>query len=278
MSASTGWTYNYTWSSLDYATWAGCLLAQLFLTIPVINETLLGFKNAAIWMFVAIAIVLQYANVVANYFLLDCFIFGTDPDPAACDRQMHAAYVFNAVVFIAGFVLLFYRKLKVSPETLVRTGLIDFAVLLLCIALNLAANIPCMYSSLTICFNSDIFQAIAAGISFGFFDLWFMIKTMSNKYEKASRLEMAHICVSTGTMTVVYLVGSICYKKWGGNFYTNILWNMGYCLLPLLCIDSVVSPRFTNLFKKSHSRGLSSSSVAAGLNKDRESVKVLRTQ
>ncbi|KAJ3208945.1 hypothetical protein HDU82_001667 [Entophlyctis luteolus] len=133
MSASTGWTYNYTWSSLDYATWAGCLLAQLFLTIPVINETLLGFKNAAIWMFVAIAIVLQYANVVANYFLLDCFIFGTDPDPAACDRQMHAAYVFNAVVFIAGFVLLFYRKLKVSPETLVRTGLIDFAVLLLCI-------------------------------------------------------------------------------------------------------------------------------------------------
>ncbi|KAJ3231380.1 hypothetical protein HDU77_001118 [Chytriomyces hyalinus] len=51
-------------------------------------------------------------------------------------------------------------------------------------------------------------------------------------------------------MTFLYLVGSISYKTWGGNFYINILWNMGFYVLPLYSVDSVVSPKFLKLFAK----------------------------
>ncbi|KAJ3204075.1 hypothetical protein HDU82_006091 [Entophlyctis luteolus] len=272
MNASTGWTYNYTWSNLDYATWSGCLLGQLFLTIPVITETLLNFKTTTIWAFVAVALILQYGDVIANYFMLDCLMFGSDPN--ACTSAMHGAYVLNSLVFIAGFILLFYRKLKVAPEIIFKDGLLDICVLLACIA-----NVPCMYSDLDTCFNADIFQAVGTGICFAYFDLWFLIKVMQKKFERGSRLEVAQVCISTGTITVVYLAGSICYKSWGGNFYTNILWNMGYCFLPLLCIDSVVSPRFTQMFVKTHSKAASSVSEPVSMRmstKDFSSTKAMR--
>ncbi|ORY37610.1 hypothetical protein BCR33DRAFT_721349 [Rhizoclosmatium globosum] len=124
-------------------------------------------------------------------------------------------------------------------------------VLLVCISLNLAANLPCLYMDLTTCFNQDLYQAIAAGISFAYFDVWFLIVVARKTFEKGGKWEVLQLSALTGSITAIYLAGSVSYKShWGGNFYTNILWNMGYCILPLFCIDSVVSPKFLKLFVK----------------------------
>ncbi|KAJ3194284.1 hypothetical protein HDU82_002505, partial [Entophlyctis luteolus] len=191
MDASTGWTYNYTWGAYDYATWCGCLMVQLFLNIPIIYEALLNRKRTVIWMFVAIALLLQIANVVSNLCFIDCVLFASpDLDPGDCMLRAHWAYFFNCAVFTTGFVLLFYRKYKVAPETLFLTGLIDLIVVSACIALNVTANVPCIEVDLDTCFTADVFQAFATGISIVYFDAWFLVKMMRRKMEKFKRVEV----------------------------------------------------------------------------------------
>ncbi|KAJ3376975.1 hypothetical protein HDU80_003547, partial [Chytriomyces hyalinus] len=146
-------------------------------------------------------------------------------------------------------------KYKVVPEKIGYTGAVDMVVLVACCSLNFAADVPCLYSDINTCFFQDVYQASAGALSFLYFDLWFLVCVTRKTFEKGGKWEVLQLCALTGSMTFIYLVGSISYKTWGGNFYTNILWNMGYCVLPLYCIDSVVSPKFLKMFSKDKNSG-----------------------
>ncbi|KAI8611184.1 hypothetical protein BC830DRAFT_1142306 [Chytriomyces sp. MP71] len=223
---TTGFLSVYVWGNIDNATWCAFLMYQLYFSFVVLNEALLNYKYTFIWALVFFALAANIATSIAGFFLLDCLTFSTNPDPNTCNSRLHAYYVLSSCSFMCGFGLLFYRKLKVVPEQLGKSGLIDMLVVITCCALNLAANVPCMYSDINTCFLQDIYQAVACGITFAYFDVWFLIKVTQKSFEKGSKGEILQLSALTGSLTVIYLVGSVCYKTWGGNFYTNILWNM----------------------------------------------------
>ncbi|KAJ3230520.1 hypothetical protein HDU78_008288 [Chytriomyces hyalinus] len=251
--ATTGFVTGYIWSGLDNATWCAFLMYQLYYSFVILNEAALNHKPTLIWAFVFLAIACNIAASISGFFLLDCFTFNLTPDPNICNDKMHVYYFLECMCFCAGFFLLFYRKLKVVPETLGYPGAVDVVVLTACCALNLAADVPCLYSDINTCFLQDVYQASAGGLSFLYFDAWFLVCVTRKTFEKGNKWEVLQLTALTGSMTFVYLVGSISYKTWGGNFYTNIIWNMGYCVLPLYCVDSVVSPKFLKLFAKEKS-------------------------
>ncbi|KAJ3222410.1 hypothetical protein HDU81_009924 [Chytriomyces hyalinus] len=250
---TTGFITGYIWSSLDNATWTAFLMYQLYYSFVILNEAALNYKRTFIWALVFFAIACNIMASISGFFLLDCFTFNLTPDPHICDSNMHVYYALECMCFCLGFWLLFYRKYKVVPEKLGYTGAVDLAVLLACCSLNLAADVPCLYSDINTCFLQDVYQASAGALSFLYFDVWFLICVTRKTFEKGSKWEVLQLCALTGSMTFIYLVGSISYKTWGGNFYTNVIWNMGYCVLPLYCCDSVVSPKFLKLFAKDKS-------------------------
>ncbi|KAI8824713.1 hypothetical protein BJ741DRAFT_714884 [Chytriomyces cf. hyalinus JEL632] len=250
---TTGFVYVYVWSGLDNASWCAFLMYQLYYSFVILNEAALNHKPTFIWLIVFVAIACNMMASVSGFFLLDCFTFNLTPDPHICDGKAHVYYFLGCVCYCIGFFLLFYRKLKVVPETIGYPGAVDLVVLLGCCGLNLAADVPCLYKDINTCFLQDVYQASAGGLSFLYFDAWFLVCVTRKTFEKGSKWEVLQLCALTGSMTLVYLAGSISYKTWGGNFYTNIIWNMGYCVLPLYCIDSVVSPKFLKLFAKEKS-------------------------
>ncbi|ORY37607.1 hypothetical protein BCR33DRAFT_721346, partial [Rhizoclosmatium globosum] len=261
---TTGWVYNYLWSNIDNATWTAFSMYQLYYSFVLLNEALLNYKYTVIWALVFGAIAVNIIAAIAGFFMLDCMTFNmyyvNGINPSACDSRVHAYYFFASLCFISGFALLYFRKVKVVPEKLGQAGVIDGVVVAACISLNLAANIPCLYTDITTCFNQDLYQAIATGISFVYFDIWFLVSLARKSFEGGTtNWDVFQLSLLTGSMTAIYLVGSICYKSWGGNFYTNILWNMGYCLLPLYCVDSIVSPKFLKIFNARSTRGNNSS-------------------
>ncbi|TPX74788.1 hypothetical protein CcCBS67573_g03952 [Chytriomyces confervae] len=247
---TTGFITGYIWSSLDNATWCAFLMYQLYYSFVVLNEAVLNHKQTFIWALVFFAIACNMMAPISGFFLLDCFMFNLTPDPHICDGQMHVYYALEGMCYCLGFWLLFYRKYKVVPEKIGYTGAVDMVALVACCSLNLAKNVRCFYSDINTCFLQDVFQASAGALSFLYFDLWFLVCVMRKTFEGGSKWEVLQLCALMGSMTFLYLVGSISYKTWGGNFYTNILWNMGFCVLPLYSVDSVVSPKFLKLFAK----------------------------
>ncbi|KAJ3250957.1 hypothetical protein HDU77_006230 [Chytriomyces hyalinus] len=252
---TTGFVTGYIWSSLDNATWCAFLMYQLYYSFVILNEAALNHKQTFIWALVFFAIACNMMASISGFFLLDCFTFNLTPDPHICDGQMHVYYALECMCFCLGFWLLFYRKYKVVPEKIGYTGAVDMVVLVACCSLNFAADVPCLYSDINTCFLQDVYQAGAGALSFLYFDVWFLVCVTRKTFEKGSKWEVLQLCALTGSMTFIYLVGSISYKTWGGNFYTNIIWNMGYCVLPLYCIDSVVSPKFLKMFSKDKTSG-----------------------
>ncbi|KAJ3239516.1 WD repeat-containing protein 24, partial [Chytriomyces hyalinus] len=238
---TTGFVTRYIWSSLDNATWCAFLMYQLYYSFVILNEAALNHKQTFIWALVFFAIACNMMASISGFFLLDCTMFNLTPDPHICDGQMHVYYALEGMCYCLGFWLLFYRKYKVVPEKIGYTGAVDVVVLVACCSLNLAKNVRCFYSDINTCFLQDVFQASAGALSFLYFDLWFLVCVMRKTFEGGSKWEVLQLCALTGSMTFLYLVGSISYKTWGGNFYTNILWNI---------VDSVVSPKFLKLFAK----------------------------
>ncbi|KAI8827390.1 hypothetical protein BJ741DRAFT_630526 [Chytriomyces cf. hyalinus JEL632] len=247
---TTGFINGYIWGSLDNATWCAFLMYQLYYSFVILNEAALNYKQTFIWALVFFAIACNMMASVSGFFLLDCFMFDLTPDSHICDRQMRVYYAFEGMCYCLGFWLLFYRKYKVVPDKLGYTGAVDMVVLVACCCLNLSKTVPCFYCEINTCFLLDVYQASAGALSFLYFDLWFLVCVMRKTFEKGSKWEVLQLCALTGSMTFLYLVGSISYKTWGGNFYTNLLWNMGFCLLPLYSVDSVVSPKFLKMFAK----------------------------
>ncbi|KAI8831335.1 hypothetical protein BJ741DRAFT_617347 [Chytriomyces cf. hyalinus JEL632] len=250
---TTGFITGYVWGGLDNATWCAFLMYQLYYSFVILNEAALSYKRTFIWALVFFAIACNVMASISGFFLLDCFTFNLTPDPHVCDERMHVYYALECVCFCLGFWLLFYRKFKVVPDKIGYPGALDMIVLVACCSLNLAADVPCLYSDITTCFLQDVYQASAGALSFLYFDVWFLISVSRKTFEKGNKWEVLQLSSLTGSITFVYLVGSISYKTWGGNFYTNIIWNMGYCVLPLYCIDSVVSPKFLKMFAKDKS-------------------------
>ncbi|KAJ3236880.1 hypothetical protein HDU81_010245 [Chytriomyces hyalinus] len=251
--ATTGFVTGYPWGSLDNATWCAFLVYQLYYSFVILNEAALNYKLTFIWALVFSALAFNIMSAITGLYLIDCFIFNTTPDPHVCDYRMHIYYPIECMCFCLGFWLLFYRKYKVVPEKLGYPGALDVVVLMACCCLNLAADIPCLYSDITTCFLQDVYQASAGALSFLYFDVWFLVCVSRKTFEKGSKWEVLQLTALTGSVTFIYLVGSISYKTWGGNFYTNTIWNMGYCILPLYCIESVVSPKFLKMFAKDKS-------------------------
>ncbi|KAI8611183.1 hypothetical protein BC830DRAFT_680826 [Chytriomyces sp. MP71] len=278
---TTGFLAVYVWGNVDNATWCAFLMYQLYFTFVILNEALLNYKNTFIWALVFFALAANIATSIAGFFLLDCLTFSTNPDPNTCNSRLHAYYVLSAASFLSGFFLLYYRKIKVVPDTLVRTGALDAMVVVTSMGLNLAANLPCMYRDIGTCFLQDIYQAVACGITFVYFDVWFLIKVLGKSFAGGAaasaggtavkKAEILQLSSLTGSLTLVYLAGSVCYKTWGGNFYTNIMWNMGYCLLPLYCVDSIVSPKFLKIFNPTSQRNSAGQRIPTT---DRSSVAV----
>ncbi|KAJ3127475.1 hypothetical protein HK100_009748 [Physocladia obscura] len=151
------------------------------------------------------------------------------------------------------------------PSEFLYPGLVDFIVMLICIAGSLALNVVCIYGDIEFCFTQDIYQASACILSFLYYELWFLVKvgrmtylgqnpdTMTTTSTKIRthqvKVEVFQLSLLTGSMALIYLAGSLSYKTWGGNFYTNAMWNLGWCMLPLLSVQSVMSKRFMSLFK-----------------------------
>ncbi|KAJ3246781.1 hypothetical protein HDU77_008819, partial [Chytriomyces hyalinus] len=125
--ATTGFITGYVWSGLDNATWCAFLMYQLYYSFVILNEAALNHKPTLIWAFVFLAIACNIAASISGFFLLDCFTFNLTPDPNICNDKMH---------------------LKVVPETLGYPGAVDVVVLTACCALNLAADVPCLYSDI----------------------------------------------------------------------------------------------------------------------------------
>ncbi|KAJ3222411.1 hypothetical protein HDU81_009925 [Chytriomyces hyalinus] len=247
---TTGFVLVYAWGSLDNATWTAFLMYQLYYSLVILIEATLSHKRTFIWGIVFFAISCNIIAAISAFFLLDCDLFNLTPDPDVCDTPFRVYSFLGGICFCSGFFLLFYRKVKLVPERLGYRGALDFFVLLCCWALNLAAVVPCLFEDMNTCFNQDVYLASAGGLSFLYFDLWFLVCVTRKKFEKGSKFEVLQLSALTGSMTLVYLIGSISFKTWGGNFYTNTIWNMGYCMLPLFCVDSVVSPKFVKLFSK----------------------------
>ncbi|KAI9329440.1 hypothetical protein BDR26DRAFT_872382 [Obelidium mucronatum] len=278
---STGWVYSYVWDNKDYASWAAYLGFQLFYCLYLTFEIPSKFKQTLIWFTIVFAVAVNIGAAVSAFFFLDCLMFNTNPDPATCGSQLHACYFFEAIAFLLSYILLFYRKYVLIPSQIFnRTGLLDSLVLLLCIALSLTLNVSCIYGDIDTCFNQDIYQASASVLSFVYFEIWFLYSvsiqslqqqtTSSRRISGKQKLEIFQLSLLTGTMAFIYLVGSISYHTWGGNFYTNAMWNMGWCILPLLCIQTVISRRFLDIFKNT---GLvTNTKTVNGRDQERESV------
>ncbi|ORY37587.1 hypothetical protein BCR33DRAFT_447289 [Rhizoclosmatium globosum] len=253
---TTGWqTSGYEWGSIDNATWSGFILYQLYFTFLIAVDAILTAKRTLIWGVVFLSLTSNILSAITGFLLQDCVIFNPSyaTQPATCDPQLHAYYFFECCCFVLGFWLLFYRKYKVVPETVCGCGVMDMAVFGVCAVLNVVANLPCLYRDSVTCFQMDVYQAVAVGISFLYFDVWFMVRVIRNSFRKGGKWELVSLTMLTGSLTVVYLTGSVCYKVWGGNFYTNILWNMGYCLFPLYCIETIVNSKFMRLFNQTKS-------------------------
>ncbi|KAI9349035.1 hypothetical protein BDR26DRAFT_852852 [Obelidium mucronatum] len=328
---TTGWVYNYTWNGMDNSTWTAFLMYQLYLTFVLLNEALLNYKRVFIWILIFIAIASNFASSIAGFFLLDCLTFN-EKDKNLCETRHHVYYFFTAICFNLGYTLLFYRKYKLVPdETLVMvvgwfpsgsfTGALDMLVLLVCCGLNIAATVPCLYKDLESCFDADIHQAIAASISFLYFEVWFIVSLFlrrvsetqggagggggaaggvavsggsapniaagdveqdgtsvpQQQHHQQLKQQTSTVVVNvwdilqlpllTGSLTATYLAGSWSFKSWNGNFYTNLIWNMGYCLLPLYCIDAIVTPKFLKVLANNGrdiGGGVGRTSVVAG--------------
>ncbi|KAI8616828.1 hypothetical protein BC830DRAFT_1116432 [Chytriomyces sp. MP71] len=143
---------------------------------------------------------------------------------------------------------MYFRKVNLAPETVGRRGLLDLLVLFVCFGLNLAKEIPCQLQGLMACFSFDIYQTCAAAVCFCYFDVWFFVRVMRRSNEDGSRWEVVQLCFHTGLMNAMYLVGCWTYMFAFNNFYTNILWTIGFCIQPLSSIQSVTSPNFLKLF------------------------------
>ncbi|KAI9329441.1 hypothetical protein BDR26DRAFT_872383 [Obelidium mucronatum] len=201
---------------------------------------------------------------ISGLFFIDCLLFNTHPDPNVCHRQLNACYVFEALCYLFSYYLLFFRKFIVVPSELFdKPGALDFFIMLICMGCSLALNVPCIYGDIVTCFNQDIYQAGACCLSFLYFEILFLVQVAGKTFEASSnsrkstsrttgrqKIEILQMCVLTGSIALVYLFGSLSYKSWGGNFYTNAMWNMGWCVLPLFCIQTVMSRRFMDLFKE----------------------------
>ncbi|KAI9349030.1 hypothetical protein BDR26DRAFT_852845, partial [Obelidium mucronatum] len=250
---AVGWTNSYTWSQIDNATWTGFLTLQLYCSLVLLNEAFFSHKKTLLWAIIFSSILSNMLGSISGFFLLDCLMF-TGSESITCDTPLHVYYAFQAVIYLQTFWLLYYRKLKIAPEKLIKRGLLDTVILALSIASNLATNIPCMYSNIDYCFLQDVYQAGAVGLSFLFFDVWFLRQLMQKVYdaeEKRKKWDLLQTCLGTGGVSFVYLAGSISYKTFGGNFYTNILWNIGYCMVPLACVKSIMSPQFLKVISNS---------------------------
>ncbi|KAJ3239811.1 hypothetical protein HDU81_005309 [Chytriomyces hyalinus] len=251
----SGWVYNYTWSNYDNCTWAAFLLYQMYYTLNLTNQFIFKFKKTPIWCVIFLALLSNLGSAASGAAFLDCLTFSQNP---VCEAQLHACYSFEALTFIFAYFLLFYRKYMLIPSTiLVCTGFTDVFILVLCISLSLALNVVCIYGDIEFCFGQDIYQSIACVLALVYFEIWFFYCVAVQTMEKSVKTDIFQLCSQTASMNVVYLIGSISYKTWGGNFYTNAMWNMGWCMLPLFSIQAVISRRFLRLFKPTGEQGVS---------------------
>ncbi|KAI8831358.1 hypothetical protein BJ741DRAFT_617423 [Chytriomyces cf. hyalinus JEL632] len=242
----TGWVIeSYEWSNLDNATWITSILFKIYFTFSLIRPLKTHYKKAVIWVIITAAIVINFAASISGIVFLDCLVFSADS--SRCNVQLHVGYTLDGAAFLSGYVLLFYRKFCVVPSKLGRTGLVDLVVMLICMAFSLALNIPCICGDMSVCFGQDMFQAVAAGLSFVYFDMFYMIQISQYNIDRRRRNEALELSYATGGMAAVYIFGSVSYKTWGGNFYTNMLWNVGWCLWPVFAIKSVMSRKFVKL-------------------------------
>ncbi|KAI8832254.1 hypothetical protein BJ741DRAFT_614834 [Chytriomyces cf. hyalinus JEL632] len=248
----SGWVYNYSWSHYDDCTWAAFLLYQLYYTLSLMNQFSYKFKRTAIWLVIFLALISNLGAAISGAAFIDCLTFSSNP---VCEAQLHACYSFEALTFMFAYFLLFYRKLMLIPSEFLSSGFVDTFVLLLCVALSLALNVVCIYGNIGFCFTQDIYQAVACSVAFFYFEIWFFYcVAVMTTMERRKKFDILQLCTQTASMNVVYLTGSISYKTWGGNFYTNAMWNMGWCMLPLFCIQAVISRRFLSHFQPAGQR------------------------
>ncbi|KAI8608306.1 hypothetical protein BC830DRAFT_17381 [Chytriomyces sp. MP71] len=243
----SGWIAQYQWSLVDNSTWASFLLYQLYYSLVLFTHFYVSYKPTAIWGLIFCSIIINVCAAISGFAFLDCYTFTTSLDPNACIHQLHPCYAFEALCFMFTYVLLFYRKYRVAPSTLFYPGLLDFIIMLTCISFSLALNVPCIYGDIATCFQQDIYQATGSAISFLYFDLYYILHVSRQSFKPHARRDILHLCLQTGSISMIYLTGSIAYKAGVGNYYTNMMWNMGWCMVPVYATESVLSSKFQNL-------------------------------
>ncbi|KAI8619563.1 hypothetical protein BC830DRAFT_1103452 [Chytriomyces sp. MP71] len=243
----TGWVWTkYVWTSNDNVTWISFFLYQLYYTFILLYRFHHSSKWTAVWKLMLTAICLNFGAALSGLVYLDCSTFNLRGN---CTIQRRITYIFELFLFLSSYILLWYRKSRVVASSLLQPGILDATVMVVCIICSLTANVPCIVSTIEFCFAMDVFQASGATISFIYFDLLYMFLVSKKSFTQKQKAQAFELSFVTGSMSAVYLLGSISYKTWGGNFYTNLLWNMGWCLLPLFSIESVMSPNFTKMFE-----------------------------
>ncbi|ORY33912.1 hypothetical protein BCR33DRAFT_723118 [Rhizoclosmatium globosum] len=240
---TSGWVYTYTWAQRDNATWIAFQLLQLVTTLTLLVKSISLAKKSLFWVVLYFGLVSNLATSITGMYYLDCITFNMDPK-ADCTRRMRTTYVTAPFTFISSFWLLYYRKLNLCRDPY----FLDLVVFWICSIGTLTGHMPCLLPGLKNCFDFDLGTGIGALLAFLYFEIWFLIKISWMTMAPAKKWYICQLSLRTGCIKAVYVMGSISYRAWGGNFYTNEAWNMGYCIAPLMVIDSVMSPKFFDLF------------------------------
>ncbi|ORY33911.1 hypothetical protein BCR33DRAFT_723117 [Rhizoclosmatium globosum] len=240
---TSGWIYTYTWAQRDNATWIAFQALQLVITLTLFIKSTSLAKKTLFWAVLYFGLISNFATSIAGMYYLDCITFNMDPN-ADCTHRMRANYVSVPFTFVTSFWLLYYRKVMLCRDPIY----IDVVVFFLCSAGTLIAHMPCWFPGLKNCFGFDLGTGAGAFLAFVYFEIWFLVKISRMTMSPARKWYICQLSLRTGCIKAIYVLGSISYRTWGGNFYTNEMWNMGYCIAPLMVIDSVMSPRFFELF------------------------------
>ncbi|KAI9349040.1 hypothetical protein BDR26DRAFT_1004175 [Obelidium mucronatum] len=244
----TGWVYSYEWTWRDNGTWLAFLVYQSYASLIQVIRSLEHRRNTIFWIVMNFGMASNILGGLSGLVYLDCLTFNEDP-AASCEPQRMVFHVFVILYYQISFSLLYYRKLKIVPDMVVRQGFLDAVILILCTGFLLAGNMSAFFMNEMDSFSFDLYSGIAAILVFLYFDLWFMFKITQLTMEKAQKWVIFQLTVRTGSIKLLYLVGSFSFRTWGGNHYTNTFWNMGYCLVSLAVIETLMSAQFLKLFK-----------------------------